>query len=41
MIGEETIYGIYLILWYISDDGYKHPTKFKSVDEQISKIEIL
>lgn len=40
MIGEETLFGIYLILWYKSPNGFNKPTKYLSLDELISKIEI-
>ena len=40
MIGEETDYGIYMILWYKSINGYDLPKKFNSFEELTNKIEI-
>lgn len=40
MIGEETQFGIYLILWYKSPNGFDRPSKYFSLDELISKIEV-
>ncbi|MGR3317053.1 MAG: hypothetical protein ACUZ8O_01035 [Candidatus Anammoxibacter sp.] len=40
MIGEETQYGIYLILWYKSERGFNKPANYHNVDELISEIEI-
>ncbi|VXD19577.1 hypothetical protein [Marinoscillum sp. 108] len=40
MIGEETQYGIYLILWYKSESGYNKPTSHVNIEELIGHIEI-
>lgn len=40
MIGEETNYGIYMILWYKSINGYDLPKKYNSIEELTNEIKI-
>jgi hypothetical protein len=40
MIGEETEFGIYLILWYKTPSGYKEPKGFNTLEELIENIKI-
>ncbi|QXP59230.1 hypothetical protein [Olleya sp. HaHaR_3_96] len=40
MIGEETEYGIYMVLWYKTESGYQFPKAHNNVDDLICSIEI-
>lgn len=40
MIGEQTIYGIYLILWYKNETAFYLPSKYKSFEDLVADIEV-
>jgi hypothetical protein len=40
MIGDETDFGIYLILWYQSLEGFKQPEKYQDINQLIKDIKI-
>lgn len=40
MDGERSDFGIYLILWYKSSHGYKHPQKYDTINDLFSSIVI-
>jgi hypothetical protein len=40
MIGEKTDFGIYLILWYKSLEGFKQPKKYQDINQIITDIKI-
>jgi hypothetical protein len=40
MVGEETDYGIYLVLWYKSDSGFNEPIKYQTINDLIAEIRV-
>jgi hypothetical protein len=38
MLGEQTCYGIYLVLWYKNETSFTLPSKYRSLEDLISEI---